>query len=370
MEILRSLGFAPRQSNEIAGYTLLALLDLKPTQPWSDVATPLRGITPIIEFVRKTYGVRYAPNTRETIRDEAVKYFVEAGMLLRNPDNPTRPPNSGNTVYQVEPHALKLFRYFDSLEWPAALQIYLKSREHIRHELVRGRSLTRIPVKLPSGETITISPGGQNPLIKVVIEEFCPRFVPAGTIVYIGDAEDKFLHLDRDYLRRLGVVVSAPAKMPDVVAYEIRRNWLLLIEAVTSAGPVDGKRRNELKKVFFGCRAGLVFVTAFASRDAMRSFLTQISWESEVWGGGRPGPLDSLRRRAVSWPIPGRSSEIILMVWVDCYSVQKQNPVSTVEDIQFGFAKWQNDGNQIDGSNIWDRMGLIYPCQRRIKIAG
>jgi hypothetical protein len=32
MEILRALGFASRQSNEVAGYTLLALLDLKPTR--------------------------------------------------------------------------------------------------------------------------------------------------------------------------------------------------------------------------------------------------------------------------------------------------------------------------------------------------
>jgi hypothetical protein len=37
------------------------------------------------------------PNTRETIRDEAVKYFADAGMLIRNPDNPARPTNSGKT---------------------------------------------------------------------------------------------------------------------------------------------------------------------------------------------------------------------------------------------------------------------------------
>ena len=41
MEILRALGFASRQSNEVAGYTLLALLDMKPTQPWGDVDAPL-----------------------------------------------------------------------------------------------------------------------------------------------------------------------------------------------------------------------------------------------------------------------------------------------------------------------------------------
>ncbi|MBX3745566.1 MAG: hypothetical protein KF833_09685 [Verrucomicrobiae bacterium] len=44
-----------------------------------------------------------------------------------------------------------------------------------------------------------------------------------------------------------------------------------------------GKRRKELKVLFAGCRAGLVFVTAFENRRRMQSFLSQIAWESEVW---------------------------------------------------------------------------------------
>jgi hypothetical protein len=288
VEILRSLGFAPKQSNEVAGYTLLACLDLKPGQSWSEAAAPLRGITPIIDFVATAYGIRYAPNTRETIRDEAVKYFVEAGLLLRNPDDPARPTNSGKTVYQVEAHALELIRTFDTLEWSGKLKAYLASRGRIRKELERDRKLARIPVNLPSGKTVTISPGGQNPLIKTVIEEFCPRFVAGGTVIYIGDAEDKFLHLDVEYLQRLGVAIPAPAKMPDVVIHDTRRNWLLLIEAVTSAGPIDGKRRNELKELFKGCKAGLVFVTAFAHRASYLRFGTQIGWETEVWIADAP----------------------------------------------------------------------------------
>ncbi len=287
-DILMALGFAGRQSNEVAGYTLLALLDLQPAHPWSEAAAPLRGITPIIEFVDKVYGVRYAPNTRETIRDEAVKYFVEAGMVLRNPDDPNRPTNSGKTVYQVEPHALGLVCSFGDSEWAGKLRSYLASRERIRGELVRERTLARIPVQLPTGRSITISPGGQDPLIKTVIEEFCPRFVPGSTVVYIGDAEDKFLHLDAAYLQRLGVAVPAPAKMPDVVVHDARRNWLLLVEAVTSAGPVDGKRRKELKELFKGCKAGLVFVSAFADRQAFGRFHSQISWETEVWWASEP----------------------------------------------------------------------------------
>jgi hypothetical protein len=105
MEALTALQFGPKQRNEVAAYTLLALLDLGPEKTWGDVQRPLRGITPIIDFIAVSYGLRYAPNTRETIRDEAVKFFVEAGLLLRNPDKPDRPTNSGNTVYQVElPH--------------------------------------------------------------------------------------------------------------------------------------------------------------------------------------------------------------------------------------------------------------------------
>ncbi len=62
-------------------------------------------------------------------------------------------------------------------------------------------------------------------------------------------------------------------------------------EAVTSAGPVDGKRRKELKDLFAGCKAGLVFITAFSTRAAMRKFLTQISWETEVWVAENPEHL-------------------------------------------------------------------------------
>jgi len=250
------------------------------------------------------YRVRYAPNTRETIRDEAVKHFVEAGMLVRNPDDPARPTNSGRTVYQIEPHAIELLRAFGTSGWASKLKSYLASRKHIRRELERERILVRIPVKLPSGGTVTLSPGGQNPLIKTVIEEFCPRFVPGGTIVYIGDAEDKFLHMDSAYLQQLGVEVPAPAKMPDIVVYDTRRNWLLLIEAVTSAGPVDGKRRKELKDLFAGCKAGLLFVTAFKSREAMRGFLPQISWETEVWVVDDPNHLIHFNGERFLGPYP------------------------------------------------------------------
>ena len=122
-----------------------------------------------------------------TLRDEAGEYLVEAGLLVRKPDDPARPTNSGNTVYQVESRALALIRSFGTAAWEENLSTYRMAQAGVRGEMERGRSLARIPVRLPNGQSVTLSPGGQNPLIKRVIEEFCARFTPGATVVYIGD---------------------------------------------------------------------------------------------------------------------------------------------------------------------------------------
>ncbi len=301
---LTALQFGPKQRNETAAYTLLALLDLRPDATWVEVQSPLRGITPVIDFIATAYGVRYAPNTRETIRDDAVKFFVEAGLLLRNPDAPGRPTNSGKTVYQIEPTALGLFRKTGTPGWTPALRQYLTSRESLKHEITRKRNLARVPVMLPDGSTMALSPGGQNPLIRGIIEHFCPTFVPGGVVLYIGDTENKFVHLEAAGLAALGVTLDSAAKIPDVIVHYPAKNWLLLIEAVTSTGPVDGKRRKELKELFAGCKAGLVFVTAFESRRRMQSFVSQIAWESEVWIAEDPDHLIHFNGERFLGPYP------------------------------------------------------------------
>lgn len=283
MEALAALQFGSRQRNETAAYTLLALLDLQFDMAWAEAQAPLCGITPVIAFIAAAYGVRYAPNTRESIRDDAVKFFVEEGLLLRNPDDPRRPTNSGKTVYQIEPTALALFRKMGTPDWRKALQQYLVSRESIKHEIARKRNLARVSVVLPKGSRVALSPGGQNPLIKAIIEHFCPAFAPGGVVMYIGDTENKFVHMEVAGLASLGITLDSAAKIPDVIVHYAAKNWLLLIEAVTSAGPVDGKRRKELKDLFAGSKAGLVFVTAFENRSTMQSFVSHIAWESEVW---------------------------------------------------------------------------------------
>jgi hypothetical protein len=119
--------------------------------------------------------------------------------------------------------------------------------------------------------------------MKAVIEEFCPRFCPGAEILRIGDTAGRAVHRANVELSSLGLKPEIGSRLPDVIVHYTAKNWLLLIEAVTSAGPVDGKRRKELKELFAGCKAGLVFVTAFENRRTMQYFVSQIAWESEVW---------------------------------------------------------------------------------------
>ncbi len=151
--------------------------------------------------------------------------------------------------------------------------------------------MQKLPVKLATGETIRLSPGGHSELIKAIIEEFAARFVPGGVLIYAGDTGEKWGYFDKELLAKLGVELDGHGKMPDVVLYYPERGWLLLVESVTSHGPVDAKRHDELVRLFAGSRAGLVFVTAFPSRAVMTRYLGEIAWETEVWVADAPSHL-------------------------------------------------------------------------------
>jgi adenine-specific DNA-methyltransferase len=291
LTVLRHLGLPRGQQNERSALTLLALLDLKPPDPWSSATSPLIGITPIMEFAAVHYGKNYAPNTRETVRRQTVHQFRDAGLIVANPDSLTRAINSPKTVYQIEGGALELLRSYGDPSWEHNLRAYLASVETLQKRYAAERQMQRIPVQIAPGKTITLSPGGQNILVEQIIKEFAERFTPGGKLLYVGDTGDKFAYFDRDALAELGVVVDTHGKMPDVIVHYTERDWLVLIEAVTSHGPVDPKRRDELKALFTNSRAGLVYVTAFLNRKAMVEYLDAISWETEVWVAEAPSHL-------------------------------------------------------------------------------
>ena len=290
-QILISLGLPRAQQNERSALCLLALLNLTPRKRWSKAESPLIGITPIMDWMREHYQKEYAPNTRETIRRQTMHQFVDAGIVLYNPDRPDRPVNSPKAVYQIEPKSLKLLHSFGTRAWHDKLTDFLAQRETLAAKYANEREQNRVPVQIAPGKKVTLSPGEHSELIREIIEEFGPRFAPNSVLVYAGDTGDKWGYFDAALLAKLGINVDSHGKMPDVVLYYTKRNWLLLVESVTSHGPVDGKRHAELSQLFTGAKAGLVYVTAFPNRTIMARYLSEIAWETEVWVSEAPSHL-------------------------------------------------------------------------------
>lgn len=291
LQILVALGLPRAQQNERSALCLLALVNLTPGRAWADVESPMIGITPIMDWAREHYKKDYAPNTRETVRRQSMHQFVDAGIALYNPDKPERPVNSPKAVYQIESAALALLRSFGTATWHDNLATYLADRETLVARYAKEREHNRLPVKVSSGMDLTLSPGAHSELIRAIIEEFAPRFAPESVLVYAGDTGDKWGYFDVDLLTELGVVVDSHGKMPDVVLHYPKKNWLILVESVTSHGPVDGKRHAELAELFSAATIGLVYVTAFPSRAVMGRYLAEIAWETEVWVADAPSHL-------------------------------------------------------------------------------
>lgn len=282
-KILISVGLPRAQQNERSALCLLALLDLTPGKTWTQVENPLMGITPIMGWIRDHYKKTYAPNTRETVRRQTMHQFVDAGIALYNPDKPGRAVNSPAAVYQIGPAALTLLKSFDTRSWHDKLTAYLAERQTLAARYASVRKQNLVPVQIAPGKKIKLSPGEHSELIRAIIEDFAPRFVPGAQLIYAGDTGEKWGYFDAVLLAKLDVNVDAHGKMPDVVLFDPKRKWLVLVESVTSHGPVDGKRHAELAKLFSRANAGLVYVTAFPTRRVMGRYLREIAWETEVW---------------------------------------------------------------------------------------
>ena len=144
---------------------------------------------------------------------------------------------------------------------------------------------------LPLTKSFEFSPTAHAELMRAITGDFASRFAPGSKLIFHGETKQQPQYFDEPLLSSLGVTVDAHGKMPDVVLYFEERKWLLLVESVTSHGPVDAKRHSELRKLFAESSVGIIFVTAFPSRAVMGRYLSEIAWETEVWVADSPSHL-------------------------------------------------------------------------------
>lgn len=287
--LLKLFEFDEKRTNDMAARTLLSLLNLREGDTWDKATNNRIGVRGLMDWMRNNLDFPIAENSRETIRREVLHQFVAAAFCEHNDDDPNRATNSSKNVYRVSPNALSVIRMYSgsnddtSSEFRIALEEYLAYAPSLVELQREERKIHKIPVRMPSNEIAYINPGGQNKLIKSMVEEFCPRFAPGGQVLYIGDADSKTSNYNEELLSSLGINLDMHGKMPDLVVYQKDKNWLFLMEAVTTHGPVNPLRKKDLESLFGGSKAGIVYVSCFPNRQVLRSHLMDIAWETEVW---------------------------------------------------------------------------------------
>ena len=245
----------------------------------------------MLGFMKDTYGREYAENTREVVRRQVIHQLEQARVVDRNPDAPNLPTNSPKTHYGLTKEALKVLQRYKSSGWDSELRSF-RSKHGALLEIYRQRRRMReIPIQTSTGAEIRLSPGRHNRLQAQVVTEFGAKFAPGAMLLYLGDAANKLLHLDESKLDQLGVSLTEHDKLPDVVLYDEERNWLLLIEAVTSHGPVSPKRMAELEETLKGCTCPRLYVSAFPDFRQFKRHVDEIAWETEVWVAEIPDHL-------------------------------------------------------------------------------
>jgi len=286
--ILERLGLPKAQQNERSALTLLALIDLREDTPWSKSQKRGIRIHDILIFIQKHYGKQYAENTRETIRRETLHQFEQAGIAIRNPDNPLRPTNSPKTMYAIADDALRVIRKYGATSWQSAISKFVKSKGRLIEKYEKRRKTHLIPVPLPDGKIVSFSPGKHNELQLKIIQEFRKRFCPNTKVVYVGDTARKLLHVERDLLEKLKISITEHGKLPDVVLYDPEKNNLFLIEAVTAHGPLSPKRQVELEETLKYSGAKRIYVSAFPDFHEFKRHIDNIAWDTEVWIENNP----------------------------------------------------------------------------------
>ncbi len=280
-EILNKVEFPEQMQTNICIYTILALANIKKTTPWKNASNDWLRVHDIISFANRNYYAGYAENSRETFRKKALHNFRNAAMVE---DNGVA-TNSPNYRWRITEEFLHVLRNIDNDN--DALLSFKEQHISLVDLYTSKRSIKKMPVKI-NGADYSFGPGKHNQLQKAIIEEFAPRFAPNSECLYVGDTTDKDLVKDETKLQELGCEITVHDKMPDVVLYRGDKNWLYFIEAVTSVGPMDGKRLVELKAMTSNVSAGIIYATAFLDFKTFKSFSDKLAWDTEVWIADMP----------------------------------------------------------------------------------
>jgi type II restriction enzyme len=294
IEILVSVGIPTddktKRSLERMAMAFLAVAGV--TNKWIDVVdNRFLKTRDIITFNNTNFEENISSGSYDDIRRKDLKLLVLAGLVLNSSDKPNAATNDPTRGYNLETSFMKLVKTFQTTEWNETLQKYIEGKVSLKDQLARKRNIEKVSILLPNRTELELSAGQHNLLQKLIIEEFLPRYGQNCQVLYIGDTANKMLHVEQNKLKKLNFFELSHDELPDIIAYNTKKNWLYLIEAVHSSGSISETRLLELKRLTEECSAEIIYVTAFLNRAEFRKWASEIAWETEVWIADNPDHL-------------------------------------------------------------------------------
>ena len=295
--ILTEIGMPSHLYNPRCVMTLAAMAEITDTKPWKSASEHYHSIDEIIKYINANFPNKagldksgYQPNTRESIRDETIKPFADAGLVEIKFG---LAKNDRNNAHRLTAQFAALVRTYGSDKWKDALAGYLETHQRYTEALEQAKKAdTGYSVEY-QGIKLQLDRSEHNKLQIQILDFFAPRFTHNGKLLYIGDTSNKNLYQDEDTMRELGISIPSESRTyPDIIIFDHVDRRIVFVEAYSSTGEFTLTR---VKEISNSCRCSndieVAFVTAFSTTKRMKSKLDSIAWDTDIWIAEHPTHL-------------------------------------------------------------------------------
>lgn len=258
-------------------------------------------------------GRWYAVNTRESIRDDTIRYaLIQNNAVVERPGLSTTSP-AGRYALQAD--------FADLLE-PELEEATLRARiaawqeKHLNAGALARLAIVRkgaagdgaaALVTFPNGETRRMTPGASADISKAVIEVFAPKFLQKPGVIALSESGNKVVARDDELAKAIRLNIPADKSLPDIVLVDLgpAHPLLVFVEVVHTDGPVNEARKVALQQIAEGAgfpMRHVAFVTAFLDRGGaqFRRTANSLAWGSYAWFASEPDNLIVFSDKAIA----------------------------------------------------------------------
>ncbi len=283
-------GVTDRQKEKTA-MALLAVGDVSDSRDWKkiknsndDYALTTREI---IDFHNEYLAENISRGSYDDILRKDLAPMLQATIVI--PSKPAANTSNPTRGYKINVEYARVIKNYGQPDWFTQVETFNKSHPTYAERISAKRDIPKLTVATPDGNVFQLKDGEHNAIQKQIIEDFLPRYGYGAELLYCGDSNNKYgVVFETDKLAELGFKDLKQSKLPDVVAFSPKNDWIYMIEAYHTSNPITPQRKYELEQLMGAGVDKAIFITAFENISAYRGCAEELAWETEVWIATEP----------------------------------------------------------------------------------